>query len=95
MILILKLSNGSGRIDKLNAAYVAGLSFNDPFQRSADQAGFALMINEKNGQQEYGIDTFYRFFINPYVNVAPNVQAYYTVNNRINTVFGLRAFITY
>jgi len=95
MILILKLSNGSGRIDKLNAAYVAGLSFIDPFQRSADQAGFALMINEKNGQQEYGLDTFYRFFINPYVNIAPNFQAYYTVNDRINTVFGVRAFITF
>ena len=95
MILILKLSNGSGRIDKLNAAYVAGLSFIDPFKRSADQAGFALIINEKSGQQEYGLDTFYRFFINPYVNVAPNFQAYYTINDRINTVFGLRAFITY
>ena len=37
----------------------------------------------------------YRFFINPYINVAPNFQAYYTVNDRINTVVGVRAFITY
>ncbi len=95
MILVLKMSNGSGRIDKLNAAYVAGLSFIDPFGRSSDQAGFALIMNEKGQQQEYGIDTFYRFFINPYVNVAPNFQAYYTVSDRINTILGVRAFITY
>jgi len=95
MILVLKFSNGTGRIDKLNAAYVAGLTFKNPLRREADQAGFALILNEKDLNYEYGLDTYWRFFINPYLNVAPNFQAYYTVSDQINTVFGVRAFISY
>ena len=95
MILVLKFSKGKGRVDKLKAAYVAGLTFLNTFRRDGDQAGFALLLNEKDNNYEMGIDSYYRFFINPYVNLAPNFQAYYTVNNRINTVLGFRAFINY
>ena len=94
-ILILKFSKGTGRVDKLNSAYVAGLTFLDPLNRSADQAGFAMMVNEKDNKVEVGLDTYYRFFLNPYVNIAPNFQVYYTMNDRINTVLGFRAFISY
>lgn len=95
LILVMKFSKATGRVDKLNAAYVTGLTFLDPLRREADQAGFALILNEKDTNYEYGLDTYWRFFINPYVNVAPNFQAYYTVSDQINTVFGIRAFISY
>lgn len=95
LILVLKVSNGSGNIDKLNAAYVAGLTFTSPFQRLQDQAGFALVVNEKSGKYEYGLDTYYRYFINEYINVAPNFQLISTVNDKVNTVFGIRTFIQY
>lgn len=95
MILILKFSNATGRVDKLNASYVGGLTFINPLHRNNDQTGFAVIVNEKNGNYEYGLDTYYRFFVNPYVNIAPNFQMYYTVNDKINNVFGLRAFISY
>jgi hypothetical protein len=66
-----------------------------PFQRDGDQAGFALILNEKDNKYESGVDLYYQFFINIYLNLAPNFQMYYTVSDRINTVFGLRAFISY
>lgn len=47
MILVLKFSNASGRVDKLNAAYVAGLTFTKPMKRGGDIAGFAAIVNEK------------------------------------------------
>jgi len=95
LILVLKFSSASGRVDKLNSAYVAGLTFKNPLGKDADQAGFALIVNEKQKEYEYGLDTYYRFFINPYLNVAPNFQLYRTISDKINTVLGFRAFITY
>ncbi|GGZ71772.1 hypothetical protein [Algibacter mikhailovii] len=95
LILVLKASNGSGHIDKLNSTFVAGLTFKKPLNRIQDQAGFALVMNEKSGNYEYGIDTYYRYFINEYINVAPNFQLISTVNDKVNTVFGLRSFIMF
>lgn len=95
LILVLKFSYGSGRVDKLNGAYVTGLTFLDPLRRKGDQAGFALVLNEKDSNYEYGLDTYWRFFTTPFLNVAPNFQAYYTVSDQINTIFGLRAFLSY
>lgn len=95
LILVLKVSNGTGNIDKLNAAYVAGLTFKSPLNRIQDQAGFALVMNEKAGNYEYALDTYYRYFINEYINVAPNFQLINTVNDKYNTVFGIRSFIMF
>ncbi|WP_420582753.1 hypothetical protein [Reichenbachiella sp.] len=95
LILILKFSNGKNRIDKLNAAYVAGLTFKNPLGRNGDQAGFSTMINSRAGQEEFGMDFYWRFFVNQYLNFAPNFQFYRTVNDEFNSVVGLRAFLTY
>lgn len=95
LILVLKFSNGKDRIDKLNAAYVAGLTFKNPLGRNGDQAGFSAMINSRAGQEEFGMDFYWRFFVSPHINFAPNYQVYRTVSESTNHIVGLRAFVTY
>lgn len=66
-----------------------------PFQRDGDQAGFALILREKDNEYETGTGFYCRFFLIAYLNLTPNFQMYYTVNKRINTVFGFRDFVSY
>ena len=95
VILTLKLSNGTGRILKYNGAYTGGFIYLNPFNRSGDQAGAALVVNELAGDFEYGIDSYYKFFIRDWVTTAISVQGYYTRSDRIALIPGVRFMMTY
>ena len=95
LILILKLSYGEGYIYKLNSAYALGVTRKQPFQRKGDQFGIAAMVYEKSSEYEYGIDTYYKFFVRRWFNFSPNLQVYYGVNNKLNYIPGISAFFVY
>ena len=95
VILILKASYGEGRIYKLNGAYALGITLKKPFQRAGDQFGIAAMVNEKSSNYEYGLDTYYKFFLRRWFTVSPNLQVYYGVNDKMNYIPGFRAFFAY
>ena len=94
-ILVLKASFGAGRIYKLNSAYALGITVKKPFHRAGDQFGVAAMVNEKSSDFEYGLDTYYKFFIRRWFTVSPNLQVYYGVNEKMNLIPGFRAFLAY
>ena len=94
-ILIVKASQGSGRVAKYNGAYALGLIFLNAFQRSGDQFGAAVLLNEKGGIYEYGFDSYYKFFVKPWITFGGNLQVYYTPSRTINAIPGVRAMITY
>lgn len=95
LILIMKLSYGEGRVDKLNGAYALGLTRRDPWKRAGDQAGIAAIVNEKSGQFEYGFDAYYKLFIRRWISLSGNLQVYYGINDKMNYVPGFRAFLVY
>ena len=95
MILTLKLSRGTGRILKYNGGYSAGFVYLKPFSRPGDQAGASLVANELNGQFEYGIDTYYKYFLFDWISVSASLQAYYTQSNQVAFIPGVRAMLTY
>ncbi|WP_152285781.1 hypothetical protein [Flavicella marina] len=95
LILTMKLSKGTGRVLKYNGAYTAGFILKNTFNRSGDQAGAAFVVNELNGQYEYGIDTFYKIFLQDWVTVAGSLQGYQTVSKNVAIIPGLRMMLTY
>lgn len=95
LILTMKLSNGVGRIFKYNGAYTAGLIYLNPFNRPGDQTGVSLVINELEGNYEYGLDTFYKLFFMDWITAAVSLQGYYTIDKQIALIPGIRAMITY
>jgi len=95
IILTIKVSYGVDRILKYNAAYVLGAVLLNPFHRMGDQFGFSGQVNEKAGNLEYGLDTYYKFYIQPWITTSLNFQLYYASNNKVNAVPGLRLMITY
>ena len=94
-ILVLKAAHGRGEVAKYNSAYAAGVVYKQPFNRPGDQWGFSLQANEKNEVWEYGIDSYYKFSIRPWITVSVNLQLYNTDDGTLNTVPGLRLFLTY
>ena len=95
VVLTLKLSNGSGRILKYNGAYSAGMVLLSPFNRAGDQFGAAFQINELGGSYEYGLDTYYKWFLQDWITVSANMQGYITQNDKFAFIPGIRAMITY
>ena len=95
MILIVKVSIGQNRVLKLNGTYVLGLTFKQPLGREHDYFGVAAILNEKKDQYEFGIDAFWKFQIAEWFSFSPNVQAYYSVNDQVNMIPGVRAFFAY
>ena len=95
LILVIKVSNGQNRVLKLNGAYVLGLTFKKPLGRKYDYFGVAAILNEKKNQYEFGIDAFWKFQIAEWFSFSPNVQAYYSVNDQVNMIPGVRAFFAY
>ncbi len=94
-IITIKASQGSGRVTKYNGAYALGLIFLNAFQRPGDQFGTALLLNEKGGKYEYGLDSYYKLFIKPWITFDGNLQLYYTPAKTLNVIPGIRAMITY
>ena len=95
VILTIKISYGVDRILKYNAAYSLGAVWLHPFNRAGDQFGFSGQINEKSGQNEYGLDTYYKVYITPWITCSANLQLYYTSNKEMNLNPGLRLMLTY
>ncbi len=95
LILTLKLSNGSGRVLQYNAAYTAGFVYLNPLNRLGDQAGAAFLVNEISGQLEYGIDAYYKLYLQDWVSVAGSLQGYYTKSENFAFVPGVRMMMTY
>ncbi len=95
VILTLKISSGADRILKYNSAFSLGAVWLSPFKRAGDQFGFSGQLNEKSGKHEYGIDTYYKFYIKSWITFSTNLQLYYSANEKINTIPGLRLMITY
>jgi hypothetical protein len=95
IILTIKVSNGANRVLKYNAAYAIGAVWLQPFNRPGDQFGFSGQLNEKEGKQEYGIDTYYKLYIKPWITCSANLQVYYASGKKINTIPGFRIMVTY
>lgn len=95
IILILKLSAGKGNVNSLNSSYVGGVTLKRPFHREEDIAGFAVVVNERLGEYEYGTDIYWQILLGRYINLAFNLQGYYTVEKEVNMIFGVRSFIAY
>ncbi|UTW67088.1 hypothetical protein KFE94_02950 [bacterium SCSIO 12643] len=94
-ILTMKLSNGQGRILSYNGAYSAGIVLLRPFNRAGEQFGAALQINELKEQYEYGIDSYYKFFLFEWITASVNTQLYYTKNKKLAFIPGVRVMMTY
>jgi hypothetical protein len=95
LILTLKASYGSGRVLKYNGAYAVGFVYLNPLKRPGDQAGAALIANELNNRWEYGLDTYYKFFIAEWVTAGGSLQTYLTQTNEWAFIPGLRVMMTY
>lgn len=94
-ILIAKASKAWGRVDKYNSAYSMGLIKRNPFNRNGDHLGLSLQMNEKEGVHEYGIDSYYKFFMTSWLSGSVNVQVYQTEKQITNVIPGLRLLVTY
>ncbi len=94
-ILILKASSGTGKILKLNSAYAIGLLFKNPLERPGDRFGASVQLNEKDSKYEWGVDTYWKFFIREWISISPNLQVYYSINDQLVWIPGFRAFLGY
>ncbi len=95
LILVIKASYGTGRIDKLNGAYAVGITHKWPFQKTGDLFGIAAILNEKASEYEYGMDVYYKYLIKRWINVSANLQVYYGINDQLNYIPGFRLFLAY
>ena len=49
----------------------------------------------RNRLAEFGIDAFWKFQIAESFSFSPDLQAYYSVNDQVNVIPGIRAFFAY
>ena len=95
LVVVGKASKGWGRVFKYTGAYAAGTVMLNTFGRRGDQFGFSLQANELNDVWEYGIDTYYKFFLAPWINASVNTQVYRTMSDTFVVVPGARVWLTY
>ena len=94
-ILTLKASKGWNRTGAYDGAYSVGIVFLEALGWKGDQIGAAVILNEKARQLEYGLDAYYKFYLVNWFSTSLNIQLYRSVDEKMVTVPGVRAMVTY
>ncbi|GEM_PF-5172465 len=94
VVFTLKAYKGWGTTDEYDGAFSPGIVLLNPSKLKGDQFGAAFLINEKKGKYEYGIDSYMKFKLAPWISTSANIQLY-RFNKKFGFFPGLRVMITY
>lgn len=74
-----------------------GFAWNRPFGRASDQRGIAAIFGEPTGHrlelgynQQYGIESFWRFSLGSFVRLSPSIQLLHSHQSDLEVVVGFR-----
>lgn len=103
-----RVSGGTSQIESIKQSYVAGVVYNNPFQRNAlDQIGIAMAVNKlsqtANGSGTRSVESiaeaYWAFGVSNFMTITPDIQFYINPgadpDSRTATVASIRATLMF